>query len=302
LTQRVSDELQKIIKELGSTQIEDLVSQVAGGKMLRPRLMLKISQNERIYELAAIIELIHIASLLHDDVIDSSLLRRQKPTVNATDGDKTAVMLGDILYSKAFSKLISFGPKIAYEVSSAVTTLSIGEMEDVEMGKSVNLNEELYLSMLYKKTGSLIEAAAVSAAMLDGIDDDNIRVYGQNLGVAFQLIDDLLDIISDEKTLGKQPFSDFKEGKTTIAFIHLYKNGDIDATGFLDSIYRKEPSEEEIKKLLGLFRQYGSIEYALSLAKEISKKAVSAIQKSALPADKSGALAEITSAQLQRLS
>lgn len=302
MTQRVSDELQKIIKELGSKQIEDLVSQVAGGKMLRPRLMLKISQNEKIYELAAIIELIHIASLLHDDVIDSSPLRRQKPTVNATNGDKTAVMLGDILYSKAFSKLVSFGPKIAYEVSNAVTVLSIGEMEDVDMGRSVNLDEELYLSMLYKKTGSLIEAAAVSAAILDELDDENIRIFGKNLGVAFQLIDDLLDIISDEKTLGKQPFSDFKEGKTTIAFIHLYKNGGKEVCDFLDSIYLREPSEDEIKKLLKFFAEYGSIEYALNLAKEISQKAVSAIQKSHLPSQTVSALSEIASAQLHRLS
>ncbi len=298
---KVTKNINEIIGELSSESVKALFSQVSGGKMLRPRLMLKISQNERIFELAAIVELIHIASLLHDDVIDASLLRRKKPTINATDGDKTAVMLGDILYSKAFSKLVSYPTNIAYKISNAVTLLSLGELEDVQMSKEVNTDEDKYIEMLYKKTGSLIEAAAVSAAMLENIEHKGIEVYAKNLGVAFQLIDDILDITADEVTLGKKPFSDFKEGKTTIAYMHLYKNGDDKTRAFLESIYKKEIDEMQKDKLLSLFKEYGSLEYSLELAKQITEDGLKALQNSPIDEALKNELTMVAKSQLSRL-
>lgn len=301
MLEKVTAKLDEIVAELKNESVRALFSQVGGGKMLRPRLMLKISQNERIYELAAIVELIHIASLLHDDVIDASMLRRQKPTVNATDGDKTAVMLGDILYSKAFSKLVSFPSEIAYKISNAVTLLSLGELEDVEMSKELNTDEDKYIEMLYKKTGSLIEAAAVAAAMLDGIDHNGIEIYAKNMGVAFQIIDDILDITADEKSLGKTPFSDFKEGKTTIAYMHLYKNGDDATRSFLDGIYKKELSAAEIERLGFEFKKHGSIEYSLKAAKKITEEGIAALYASDIDEGLKNSLAEIAKNQLNRL-
>lgn len=298
---KVTNEIGKLIKSLGNDDVERLFGQVSGGKMLRPRLMLKISQNERVYELAAIVELIHIASLLHDDVIDASLLRRKKPTVNATDGDRTAVMMGDILYSKAFSNLVSFSCEIAYKISNAVTLLSLGELEDVKMSKELNTDEEKYIEMLYKKTGSLIEAAAVSAAMLEGMETSGVEGYAKSLGVAFQLIDDLLDITADEATLGKKPFSDFAEGKTTVAYMHLYKNGDYGAKEFLRSIYKKDINEDEKAKLMSLFGEYGSLEYSVALARAITDKGLLALQNSNINENLKAELTQTAKSQLSRL-
>ncbi len=298
---KVTNEINKLIKSLGNDDVERLFGQVSGGKMLRPRLMLKISQNERVCELAAIVELIHIASLLHDDVIDASLLRRKKPTVNATDGDRTAVMMGDILYSKAFSNLVSFSSEIAYKISNAVTLLSLGELEDVEMSKELNTDEEKYIEMLYKKTGSLIEAAAVSAAMLEGMETSGVEGYAKSLGVAFQLIDDLLDITADEATLGKKPFSDFTEGKTTVAYMHLYKNGDENAKNFLRSIYKKDINEDEKVKLMSLFGKYDSLEYSVALARAITDEGLLALQNSNIDENLKAELTQTAKSQLSRL-
>jgi octaprenyl-diphosphate synthase len=299
--EKVTEKIDEIVSELQNESVKSLFVQVSGGKMLRPRLMLKISQNERIYELAAIVELIHIASLLHDDVIDASLLRRKKPTVNATEGDRTAVMMGDILYSKAFSKLVSFEQNIAYKVSNAVTLLSLGELEDVQMSNTLNTDEAAYIEMLYKKTGSLIEAAAVSAAMLEGIESSGIEVYAKSLGVAFQLIDDILDITADEAALGKKPFSDFADGKTTVAYMHLYKNGDDAIRAFLESIYKKEMDENQKAKLLAEFQKHGSIEYSLELAKQITEDGLKALQNSNIDEALKNALTETAKNQLSRL-
>jgi len=298
---KVTSQIDEIVGELENESVKSLFAQVSGGKMLRPRLMLKISQNKRICELAAIVELIHIASLLHDDVIDASLLRRKKPTVNATEGDRTAVMMGDILYSKAFSKLVGFEQNIAYKVSNAVTLLSLGELEDVQMSNALNVDEAAYIEMLYKKTGSLIEAAAVSAAMLEGIESSGIEIYAKNLGVAFQLIDDILDITADEAALGKKPFSDFAEGKTTVAYMHLYKNGDDETRAFLESIYKKEIDQSKKKNLMAKLEQHGSIEYSLGLAKQITEEGLKALQSSDIDETLKNALTETAKNQLSRL-
>ncbi|OHE21220.1 MAG: octaprenyl-diphosphate synthase, partial [Sulfurimonas sp. RIFOXYD2_FULL_37_8] len=194
-----------------------------GGKRLRAKLILKIADsNEKAPLLAAIVELIHGASLLHDDVIDEATLRRGVASVNATDGSKTAVMLGDILYSKAFTELVSFEKEIARIIASSVTALSKGEMMDVKMADEFNSDEEKYLDMLYLKTATLIEASAEAAAILAGKDSHSHALYGKNLGLSFQIIDDILDITSDEAILGKPAMNDFVEGKCTLPYIYLY--------------------------------------------------------------------------------
>lgn len=301
MLEKVSAQIGAIIDELQNNPVKEMFAGVSGGKMLRPKLMLKISQNERIHELAAIVELIHIASLLHDDVIDSSSLRRKKPTINALHGDKTAVMLGDILYSKAFSKLTTFDAKIAAKISSAVTVLSLGELEDDNMSAQMNLDEDRYLKMLYGKTGSLIEAAAVSAAMLESIDTKGIEKYSKSLGVAFQIIDDVLDITADEAALGKKPFSDFKEGKTTLPYMHLYRSGDEATKEFLKSIYKEELNEAQKERLLSLFTSHGSIEYTLHKAKEITLGGLSALKDSDIDNNLKVELEEVAKKQLERL-
>ena len=239
--QRVEKELARLIAEIDYDEVTRLFSMLQGGKRLRAKLILKIAnENEDAPLLGAIVELIHAASLLHDDVIDDAMTRRGVSSVNATDGSKTSVMLGDILYSKAFSELVSFDKEIAKVISSSVTSLSKGEMMDVKMASSFNSDEETYLNMLYLKTATLIEAAASASAMLAKKDVAKHELYGKNLGLSFQIIDDILDITSDEETLGKPAMNDYVEGKCTLPYIYLYNVlGDNDKKRLLSSHAKK---------------------------------------------------------------
>lgn len=219
--------MEDFVDSLDEPRVKELFQKLSPGKKLRSKLILNIApKSKEAPKLAAIIELIHLASLLHDDVIDESKTRRGSPSINAIFGNKTAIMLGDILYSKAFYELTSQDKKIAQIVSSAVTQLSIGELLDVELSCAFNESEERYSTMIYKKTASLIEASAASAAFLANKDEEKFAVYGRNLGLAFQIVDDILDITQDSQTLGKPALNDYKEGKTTLPYIYMYEQLD----------------------------------------------------------------------------
>jgi octaprenyl-diphosphate synthase len=222
--QQVKDQIKQFVIECNDTKSLELLDKLATGKMLRSKLILKIAGiNEQSIKLCAIVEMIHAASLLHDDVIDEADTRRGQPSVNALYDNKTSIMFGDILYSKAFTELSQMDKKIAYTVSNAVTLLSIGEMLDVDLTNSFNKSYDKYLDMIYKKTASLIEASAKAAAILVGHDEVKYALYGKNLGLAFQMIDDILDITQDSETLGKPAMLDFVEGKVTIPYLLLHE-------------------------------------------------------------------------------
>jgi octaprenyl-diphosphate synthase len=223
MTEAVRSQIQRYIDELQSPVVRELFSRLPSGKMLRSKLILSIASGQQAVELAAIVELIHAASLLHDDVIDEADTRRGVPSINATNGDKSAVMLGDILYSKAFFELSRLTQPIPQVVSRAVTLLSLGELEDVELAKGFHPDRDAYMEMVYKKTGSLIEASAEAAAYIAGDDPKSHALFGKNLGIAFQIVDDILDITQDSATLGKPAMQDFAEGKTTLPYIYLYE-------------------------------------------------------------------------------
>ena len=283
--QRVETELERLIDEIKYEEVNKLFSNLSGGKRLRAKLVLKIaSKNPKAPLLAAIIELIHAASLLHDDVIDEADTRRGKPSVNATEGSKIAVMFGDILYSKGFSELVEFEKEIAKRVASSVTQLSVGEMMDVAMGEYFNTDEKKYLDMLYLKTATLIEAAAASAAILAGKDPKNYALYGRNLGLSFQIIDDILDITSDEKTLGKPAMNDFYEGKMTIPYIYLYEDLPNDDKLKLKSLHKKVLSSNDIDWIKSKMKQYHSIEKAYKVAQRLSDEAKKAVDDEELRA------------------
>jgi octaprenyl-diphosphate synthase len=275
---KVEEEIQILLQEIGYDEVTRLFATLSGGKRLRAKLILKIaSQTQESLTLAAIVELIHAASLLHDDVIDDATLRRGTASVNATEGSKTAIMLGDILYSKAFSSLVFFDKMIASRISSAVTTLSVGEMQDVALAKSFNSDEKIYLDMLYLKTASLIEASAAAAALLAGKDEISYALYGRNLGLSFQIIDDILDIVSDEKTLGKPAMNDFVEGKCTLPYIYLYHSLDEQEKQKLLSLHGKKITEDETLWIKTKMAEYKSIEKSFALAVKLSDEAKEAI-------------------------
>ena len=276
--QKVEEELARLVQEVGYDKAEELFKKLSGGKRLRAKLILKIAPNsDQSPLLAAIVELIHAASLLHDDVIDDAKLRRGQPSVNATEGSKTAVMLGDILYSKAFSELVGFSKEIAVTIASSVTALSVGEMMDVEMAKSFNADEKKYLEMLYLKTATLIEAAAASAALLAGKEKEPYALYGRNLGLSFQIIDDILDIISDEKTLGKPAMNDYVEGKTTLPYIYLFDALDDAEKERLLALHAKPLTPEDAVWIKKRMQETKSVEKAYDVAKALSLEAKNAV-------------------------
>ncbi len=277
--QRVENEISRLIQECDYDEVTRLFKMLSGGKRLRAKLILKIApEHEKAPLLAAIVELIHAASLLHDDVIDEAETRRGVPSVNATDGSKTAVMLGDILYSKAFTELVGFDKDIAQVVAASVTALSKGEMMDVKMAEEFNNDEDKYLDMLYLKTATLIEAAAIASALLVGKDAAKYGVYGRNLGLSFQIIDDILDITADSKILGKPAMNDFVEGKCTLPYIYLYDVLDTPEKQRLINAHAKSIDENEANWIKEKMKEHQSVEKSFKLAQRLSNEAMEAVK------------------------
>ncbi len=276
---KVETEIARLVDECGYSEVSRLFKTLSGGKRLRAKLILKIaSTHEKAPLLAAIVELIHAASLLHDDVIDEAQTRRGVASVNATEDSKIAVMLGDILYSKAFTELVSFDANVARTIASSVTALSKGEMIDVKMAESFNADEEKYLDMLYLKTATLIEASAVASAYLVGKDISNYATYGRNLGLSFQIIDDILDITQDSKTLGKPALNDFVEGKCTLPYIYLYKELDDNDKERLKSLHLKKLDDVESLWIKKKMKEFKTVEKSFELAKKLSNEAMLAVE------------------------
>lgn len=276
----VKNQIKKFVEECNDKKSLELLEKLATGKMLRTKLILKIAgESIESIKLCAVVEMIHAASLLHDDVIDEADTRRGKPSVNALYDNKTSIMFGDILYSKAFTELTLMDKKIAYTVSNAVTLLSIGEMLDVDLTNSFNTSYEKYNDMIYKKTASLIEAAAKAAAILAGLDEEKYALYGRNLGLAFQMIDDILDITQDSATLGKPAMLDFVEGKVTIPYLLLHER--LEDKSKLEKLYKKELSDEESSWIKEQMSETKALEDSIKMAKDIGNEAIEAVKDEA---------------------
>jgi octaprenyl-diphosphate synthase len=275
----VKQQIKTFVQECKDEKSLKLLDLLATGKMLRSKLIFKIAGvNEQTIKLCAIVEMIHAASLLHDDVIDEADTRRGKPSINALFDNKTSIMFGDILYSKAFTELTSFPQDIAHTISNAVTLLSIGEMLDVDLTENFNTSYDKYLDMIYKKTASLIEAASKAAAIMAGKNTDNFAQYGKNLGLAFQMIDDILDITQDSVTLGKPAMLDFVEGKVTIPYLLLWERLDSSDQNTLESFYKVELSEEQTNWIKVKMSETNALEDSIKLAKQIGNDAIVAIK------------------------
>ena len=271
----VERKIEQYVSELGDSYVSGLYKKLPHGKRLRTKLILKIAGNDlKVVKTAATVEMIHAASLLHDDVIDDANTRRGKVSVNASEGNKTAIMIGDILYSKAFFELTSISPEVAKVVSNAVVQLSLGELADVELSKKFHTNRDAYLKMLYQKTASLMEASAEAAAILAGKPRQAYRQYGRNLGIAFQMIDDILDITADAETLGKPALHDFVEGKVTLPYMYLYEVLEEEDREYLVSLHRKRLSADEALWIKGAMKKFNIIEKSYEEAKTLILEAI----------------------------
>lgn len=275
--QDVKNQIKTFVQECKDEKSLVLLDKLATGKMLRSKLILKIAGvSEESIKLCAVVEMIHAASLLHDDVIDEADTRRGAPSVNALYDNKTSIMFGDILYSKAFTELALMDREIAHTVANAVTLLSIGEMLDVDLTETFNSSYEKYNDMIYKKTASLIEASAKAAALLCGKDADKYSLYGKNLGLAFQMIDDILDITQDSETLGKPAMLDFVEGKVTIPYLLLHER--LEDKTKLESLYKKELSQDESSWIKEEMNNTKALEDSIKLAKDLGNEAIEAVK------------------------
>lgn len=278
--QEINAIIETFIKNLDYKPIETMFAKIKTGKMLRSKLIIEIAQKrtDTLYRLCAIVELIHLASLLHDDIIDEANLRRGAKSINAEFGAKNALMLGDILYSYAFTQLTDFPKSVAKSISNAVAKLAKGELMDIELSKSFNTNQKAYQTMIEYKTAALIEASAFSAAHLAGLDEKAFGEYGKNVGLAFQIVDDILDVKNDEKTLGKPVMSDFKEGKTTLVYINLFKELNYNDKEKLQNLFKKDLNSEELAWLKGKLAEYDIIKKTAKEAKDFALKALKAIE------------------------
>ena len=275
----VKKQIKTYVLTIGDAKSLELLELLPSGKMLRSKLILKIAGvSEQTIKLCAIVEMIHAASLLHDDVIDEATTRRGKQTINSIFGDITSIMFGDILYSKAFTELTKMPQDVAYTISNAVTLLSVGELLDVELSKTFNTSYDKYLDMIYKKTASLIEASASSAASLAGKNIENFATYGRNLGLAFQMIDDILDITEDSVKLGKPSMLDFVEGKVTIPYLLLLERIDEGDKLKLATLYKKELSNDELIWIKEKMNKTSAISDSIDMAKKFGFDAINAIK------------------------
>ena len=206
----------------------------SGGKRLRPVLVLLASgacgyRGDSRIELAAVVEFIHTATLLHDDVVDESELRRGRNTANTEFGNAASVLVGDFLYSRAFQMmLVANDMRVMSVLASATNTIAEGEVLQLMNTHNADVSEEQYLEVIRRKTAALFEAAARLGAIVAGASsevEDGLAFYGVHLGTAFQLIDDSLDYMGDTNTLGKNVGDDLREGKVTLPLIYLLRSG-----------------------------------------------------------------------------
>ncbi|PCJ25873.1 MAG: octaprenyl diphosphate synthase [SAR86 cluster bacterium] len=259
----------------------------AGGKRLRPILVLLAARccnvnNEQHIPLAAVIEFIHTATLLHDDVVDMSALRRGRPTVNAQWNNPSSVLVGDFIYSRAFQILVNIGDMSIMEIIADTTNkIAEGEVLQLLTKNNPDSSEQNYRQVIQHKTAILFQAAAQCGAMLTDATQEQtnaLKQFGMHLGTAFQLIDDVLDYDGDSESLGKNIGDDLAEGKPTLPLIHALKHADkADADLIRKSLTDEQPPTEALSQIIEIVRDCGSLTYARDLAESESKQALSSL-------------------------
>lgn len=259
----------------------------AGGKRLRPAILILIAkalncQNHEHLRLAAAIEFIHTATLLHDDVVDESTTRRGKETANAVFGNAASVLVGDFLYTRSFQMMVSAGNlSILRILADAVNIISEGEVLQLLNISNTAILEKDYLQIIHYKTARLFEAAAEMGAVIANGDktiQDKMASFGRKIGTAFQLLDDWLDYAGDEAVLGKKVGDDLREGKLTLPLIYLIKEGKADEAAFIkDVLSAKEISQSDFTEVFSMVKRSSALDYTLEKAHFFAEEAQSSL-------------------------
>lgn len=259
----------------------------AGGKRLRPLLVLLSAKalnydNDKHINLAAIIEFLHTAMLLHDDVVDASDLRRGRATVNATWGNPPSVLVGDFLHSRAFEMMVEIGDMRVMEIlSHATNTIAEGEVQQLANIGNTTLTEESYMEVIYRKTAMLFEAASHSGAVLAQAtpeEEDALKRYGAHLGLAFQLVDDALDYEGNSADLGKNVGDDLAEGKVTLPLIYGMRSGNKGQTALIIKAI-KEGGLDYLSEVIATVKSTGAIQYTIEKAGIEKGKAIDCLEQ-----------------------
>ncbi|GGC82794.1 octaprenyl diphosphate synthase [Marinobacter halophilus] len=286
--QRIHDTVAEDFSRVNDLIIQRLASDVpmvekiaqyiieSGGKRLRPLLVLLASQavgynqNEHL-KLAAVIEFLHTATLLHDDVVDTSDMRRGRSTANAKWGNAPSVLVGDFLYARAFEMMVELESlPIMKVLSRATAVIAEGEVMQLMNVKNPDLTEAQYMVVIHNKTAMLFEASSHSGALLAGANPEQeaaLKDYGKHLGLAFQLVDDVLDYQGDAETMGKNVGDDLAEGKTTLPLIYAMTNGSEEERQLIRQAIRKG-GLNDLPKVLEIVKSSGAIEYTMANARE----------------------------------
>lgn len=252
----------------------------AGGKRLRPAIHLLLAQaldyqGADQYTLAAVIEFIHSATLLHDDVVDESNLRRGRETANAIFGNAASVLVGDFLYSRAFQLMVGVGQMRVMDILADTTNIiAEGEVLQLLNINDANVTEERYMQVIHYKTARLFEASSQLAAVLKGVtveQENACAAYGRHLGAAFQLADDMLDYTGDTSTLGKKVGDDLREGKPTLPLIYLLTHADEKAKNLARSAIENggvDQEHDDFEQILSLIHSTGALDYTQKKAEK----------------------------------
>lgn len=259
----------------------------SGGKRLRPMLTLATAalsgySGDGDVKLAASVEFMHTATLLHDDVVDSSDLRRGRRTANIIWGNPASVLVGDFLFSKSFELMVeSESLKALHILSNASAVIAEGEVNQLTAVRRLDLGEERYLDIIGAKTAALFAAACRIAAVVaerSEAEELALDAYGRNLGIAFQLVDDAIDYVSDAGTMGKDAGDDFREGKMTLPVILAYARGDEAARAFWkDAISGHRNSDADFAEAIKLVQASRSVDDTLARARHYGQRAIDSL-------------------------
>ena len=292
----ISEDLEKVEREFArhvESRVE-LIPQIgryiqhSGGKRVRPAVLLMAARlngykGEQAILYASVVEFIHTATLVHDDIVDDSELRRGRLSVHSQWGNDVTVLLGDYLYIKSMALALTQDALEVIRVLCDVTLRMIeGELYQLTKTGDINILEEEHFEIIRRKTAYLFGGCAQIGGMLGGVKDEEeaaLREYGFNLGVSFQLVDDLLDFTADATTLGKPVGGDLREGKITLPIIYLLKNGDPDSNRLIrEAANNREATSDVLGEILRLMDKHGVIDLAYRKAVEYATKAKSSLE------------------------